>query len=187
MKKIARTLSTAAVKRHIIRAAAKCALAKIILLLACALVFALFVLHRAALADMEIHCRICQAVEYAGRYSFCSGNSDKWGDFRGATWESGEPRGPMPQLRSTEGEKTKGHKKLHNQVRWIWPWIGESCKVSEQAGRKKMECAELGGKELLSFFSVIYGPKYVHHVLQVFDESSMAMLTCCGSKHWLHR
>lgn len=119
MKKIARTLSTAAVKRHVIRAAAKCALAKIILLLACTLVYALLVLHRAALADMEIHCRICQAVEYAGRYSFCSGNSDKWGDFRGATWDSGEPRGPMPQLCRTEREKAEGHQKLHNQVRWI--------------------------------------------------------------------
>lgn len=134
-KKGARTLSTATVKRHIIRAAAKCTLAKIILLLACALVFSFLVLHRAVLADMKIHCRICQAVEYAGWNSFCSGNSDKWGNFRGATWESGEPRGPRPQLRSTEGEKTEGHTKLHIQTRWIWPWNEDTCKASKLCER----------------------------------------------------
>lgn len=186
MKKIACTLSTAAVKRHIIGAAANRALAKIILLLTCALEYALLVLHRAALADMEIDWRICQAVEYAWRYSFCSRNCDKWGKFRGATWDSGEPRGPRPQLRSTEREKAEGHKKLHNQFRWISPWIEESCKESEQAGRKKRKFAELEDKELLRLFSVINGPKCVHHVLEAFDESSMAMLTCCGSKHRLH-
>lgn len=146
MKKIALTFSTAAVKRHIIRAAAKCALAKVILLLTCARVFALFVLHRAALANMEIHRRICQAVEYAGRYIFCSRNSDEWGDFR----DSGEPRGPGPQLRSTEREKAEGHKKLHIQFRWIWPWIEKSCNVSEQVRRTKMEGGGLWDKELLS-------------------------------------
>lgn len=157
MKRISLTLSTAAVKRHIIRAAAKCALAKIILLLTCALVYALFVLHRAALANMEIQRRICQAVEYAGRYMFCSRNSDVRGDFR----NSGEPRGPGPQLRSTKREKAEGHKKLHIQIRWIWPWIEESCKVNEQVRRTKMECAWLGDKELLSLLSVNYGPECV--------------------------
>lgn len=50
--------------------------------------------------------------------------------------------------------------------------------------RKKIECAELRGEELLSLIPVIYGPKYV---FEVFDESSITMLTCRGSKDWLHR
>lgn len=96
---LVRTLSAAAVKGHIHRAAAKCTLAKIIILLACTLVYALIVLHRAGLADMVICCRIRDAVEFLAWYYV---KIDPWREFWGATRESGEPGGPMPQLRSSK-------------------------------------------------------------------------------------
>lgn len=74
--KIARTLSAAAVKRHVLGAAAKCALAKIIIPLACTLVYALLILHRAGLADMEIRCRICNAVVFGPWYYVKIGDSE---------------------------------------------------------------------------------------------------------------
>lgn len=108
------------------------------------------------------------------------------GGFWGATRESGDPPGPMPQLCSSDWGKTEGHQKLHNQVRRVFDRILKRAVKRASYEKEDRMCQTRGRRSFMSF-SVNCGPKCAHHVLEVFDESSITMLTCRASKHWLHR